>query len=104
MKKLIFVLCLILVVSLCLFCLSGCDDDKIGYNKQIFDFNQKYTNAYLKVGDEWTDVKIKSWNDYEGEQIQIILEDNTVILTNSVNCILYSGNLPNKKYYINSAK
>lgn len=92
-KVMLVIVSFILLIAIAATVLVGC-------NKQVFDFEYKYTNAYIKIGDEWTDVKIKSWNDYDGEQIQIILEDNTVILTNSFNCILYNGNLPNKKYYI----
>ena len=95
MKKLIFVLCLIFVVCLCLTCLLACNgNDKVGFNQQIFDLNYKFDRAYMKVGDTWKDVAIKSWKDYDGEQIQVTLEDGTVILTNSYNCILYSGTLP----------
>lgn len=97
MKKLIFVLCLILIVCLCLTCLSACNesgDSKVGFNQQIFDLNYKFDRAYMKIGDTWKDVAIKSWKDYDGEQIQITLEDGTVILTSSINCILYNGTLP----------
>ena len=69
--------------------------DNVGYNKQIFDFNYEYTNAYVKIGDEWKDIEIKSWTDYEdGEQLQIILKDGTVMLVSSYTCILYKGSLP----------
>ncbi len=66
----------------------------VGCNYQLIDMNYKYTNAYIKIGDEWKDVEIKTWKDYDGEQIQITLNDGTVILTSSYNCILYNGNLP----------
>ena len=102
-KVILIILCCILLIAIAATVLTGCgteSDSKIGYNKQIFDFNQKFTNAYVNIGGVWTDLKIKSWNDYDGEQIQIILEDGTVMLVNSVNCILYNGNLPNKKYYL----
>lgn len=84
------ILGLILAISVAIGCLtlSGC-------NKQIFDLNYEFNRAYIKVGEEWKDVAIKSWRDYDdGEQIQIILMDGTVILTNSFNCILYKGTLP----------
>ncbi len=85
MKKILICILLLLVMVLCL---TAC-------NKQIFDFKYEYTNAYLKVGDEWIDVEIEKWNDYEGsDQIQIILKDGTVIYTTSLNCILYKGTLP----------
>ena len=63
-------------------------------NYQLFDTNYTFTNAYVKIGEEWIDVEIKSWTDYEGEQIQITLLDGTVMVVNSNNCIPYSGELP----------
>ena len=64
-------------------------------NKQIIDLNFKYTRAYVNIGGTWTDVKIKTWTDYEdGEQIQIKLEDDTMLLLHASNCILYTGDLP----------
>ncbi len=63
-------------------------------NQTTFDFTKTYEHAYIKIGDEWTTVNVKQWMDYEGEQIQLVLEDNSVLLINSNNCILYSGKLP----------
>lgn len=85
MKK---ILICILLLAVMVLCLAAC-------NKQIFDTEYKFTNAYIKVGDEWIDVEIKKWNDYDGsDQIQIVLKDGTVIYTTSLNCILYNGTLP----------
>ena len=66
----------------------------VGCNKQIIDLNYNYTNAYVKIGEEWVDLKIRSWNDYDGEQLQITLTDGTVMLVSSYYCILYNGTLP----------
>lgn len=80
---------LVIVIILTLLIPTGCG------NKQIFDFNYEFNKAYIKIGEEWVDLEIKSWKDYEdGEQLQIILHDGTVLLTNSFNCILYTGTLP----------
>lgn len=86
-KHLMTMTILIALLALTVIVLTAC-------NKQILDFNLKFDRAYVKIGDEWKDVAIKSWNDYDGEQIQITLQDGTVILTSSVNCILYKGELP----------
>lgn len=86
-KHLMTMTILIALLALTVIVLTAC-------NKQILDFNLKFDRAYVKIGDEWKDVAIKSWNDYDGEQIQITLQDDTVILTSSVNCILYKGELP----------
>lgn len=86
-KHLITMTILIVLLALTVIVLTAC-------NKQILDFNLKFDRAYVKIGDEWKDVAIKLWNDYDGEQIQITLQDGTVILTSSVNCVLYKGELP----------
>lgn len=66
------------------FLLSGC-------NRQMFDTNWKYNKAYvtgLKNNGEVTKLDIKSWRDYEGEQLQIIDTDDNVYLCSSFNTIL----------------
>lgn len=79
---------ILLPLILCLMALTSC-------NQQIIDFNLKFDRAYVKIGDEWKDIEVKMWTDYEdGEQIQLTLKDGTVILVHSANCILYNGNLP----------
>lgn len=94
MKKffLVTVFCLMMI---CITMLVGCDN--VGYNRQVFDLNYGYTNAYVKIGDEWKDLEIKSWYDYEGEQLQITLKDGTVMLVSSYYCILYKGTSPETK-------
>lgn len=86
-KHLMTMTILIALLALTVIMLTAC-------NKQILDFNLKFDRAYFKIGDEWKDVAIKSWKDYDGEQIQITLQDGTVILTSSMNCVLYKGELP----------
>lgn len=67
-------------------------------NKQTFDFSYKYTNAYVKVGEDWTDMEIKSWsNCYPSGQVKLVLNDGTILFVNSENCILYNGSLPETK-------
>lgn len=83
MKKIAFILVIIAIV--CMF--TAC-------NYQFFDFNYNFTHAYVKIGDVWTNVEIKTWTDYEGEQLQLTLADGTVLVVSSVNCILYEGTLP----------
>ena len=101
-KVILVIVGFIFLIAMVTIALTSCGDvdsglSKIGYNKQLLDLNYKYSNAYIKIGDDWKDVKIKSWNDYDGEQLQIVLEDDTVILVNSMNCILYEGTLPKGK-------
>lgn len=59
-------------------------------NKQLVDMNYSFNKAIIKIGNEEIELKIKKWNDYEGEQIQIITEDNKVYLTSANNIILIS--------------
>lgn len=67
-----------------------------GCNYQYIDLNYKFDKAYVKIGEEWRDLDIKAWRDYDdGDQIQITLEDGSVLVVHSVNCILYNGELPN---------
>ena len=63
-------------------------------NKTIIDTKYKFDKAHIRINGEWFDVEIKKWCDYDGEQIQLILTDNTVIVIYSRDCILYNGTLP----------
>lgn len=69
---------LVLIVLL----ISGC-------NKDLFDTNYTYDIAIVKMPDgSVTEIAIKQWTDYGGEQLQIIATDGTIYLVNSVNCVL----------------
>lgn len=88
MKKKILAITILAILVLTLILTMGC-------NRQIIDLKLKFTNAYVKVGEEWIDVEISKWTDYEdGDQLQIVLKDGTVMLVHSNNCILYNGTLP----------
>ena len=78
MKKFIKI---IILVFLMMFILTGC-------NKQIIDTSFTYNKAIINTGNEILTIKIKKWNDYEGEQIQIVSEDGTVYLVSSYNTVL----------------
>ena len=57
-------------------------------NKQIIDFNQKFEYAYVCWPDGTSEkLKIKSWKDYDGEQIQITTARGTYLF-HSANCVL----------------
>ena len=71
----------ITILGLILVLLTGC-------NKQVFDFEYTYDKAICVIGGEKKEIAIKKWNDYDGEQLQIIDEDNNVYLVSSVNCSL----------------
>lgn len=78
-KKIIgIVLALIMLV-----CFAGCG------NMDMLDTVYTYDRAIIQLANgEVVEVDIKQWGTYEGEQIQIIAEDGTIYLTNSVRCDL----------------
>lgn len=79
MKKIIAIIMMISV----LFMFSGC-------NQMIFDtvYTFDYAIVEFPSGDVKT-IEISKWTDYEdGEQLQIMANDGTVYLVNSVNCVL----------------
>lgn len=77
MKKLKYLILLIIPVLL----LTGC-------NKQVLDFKYTYDRAICNIGGTYKEIKIKKWNDYEGEQLQIIDHENNTYLVSSFNCTL----------------
>ena len=86
MKRTIAKLCALLLAALCcLAALTACG------NMAVFDTTYTFDYAIVAFPDGSTKtIEIKSWTDYEGEQIQIEATDGTVYLVNSVNCILVS--------------
>ena len=67
-------ICFILMVC------SGC-------NKQIFDFKYTFDKAICYYGGERFELNIDKWNDYDGEQIQIISGNKTYLISAN-NCYL----------------
>lgn len=60
-----------------------------GCNKSIIDYQYKFDVAIIEMpGGTVERIDIATWNDYEGEQIQVIAKDGTVYLVSSVNCVL----------------
>lgn len=73
------------MASVILMTLSGC-------NKTILDTNYAYDKVHLyEIGKCYN---IKEWLDYEGEQIQVKLDDGTVLLTSAQKAMLVKGNCP----------
>lgn len=61
-------------------------------NKTVLDFNFVYDKVHLyETGKCY---KIKEWKDYEGEQLQVKLEDDTVVLTSAQKAMLIKGKCP----------
>ena len=60
----------------------------MGCNKQIVDLTYTYNYAIIQLPNgEVVEGKIQSWNDYEGEQLQIKIDD-VIYLCSSYNCVL----------------
>lgn len=83
MKKILAMMMLVMIVLV----VTGCE-----YNRQIFDFNYKFDKAICNIGGEYKTIEIQKWNDYDGEQLQIIAKDDTVYLVSSINCTLIREN------------
>ncbi len=70
------VITLALIATLATATLTGC-------NKDVWDFKYTFNKAIIVNGDTATIVEIDKWTDYDGEQLQIITKDGTIIVTSS---------------------
>lgn len=52
-----------------------------GCNQQVFDFNKTFDKAYCNYNGDKFELKIDKWNDYDGEQIQIISNGKTYLIS-----------------------
>lgn len=52
-----------------------------GCNKQIFDFKYTFNKAICNYDGDKFELLIDKWNDYEGEQIQIISNHKTYLIS-----------------------
>ncbi len=79
---------LISVVAVLLIIVGAVSMFMLNSNKQLFDFNQKFEYAYICWPDGTAErVKLVSWKDYDGEQIQITIDKGTYVF-HSTNCVL----------------
>ena len=75
------IIALILVCIMLVGVLCGC-------NKQVFDFTYNYKYAIIKMPNgEVVEGKVSSWCDYEGDQLQIVI-DGITYLVHSTNVAL----------------
>lgn len=63
-----------------LFMMTGC-------NYNIIDTSYSYNKAICNYNGDKFELEIKSWTDYDGEQIQVKTKDNTYLLSAN-NCYL----------------
>lgn len=61
-------------------------------NKQVIDTNIRFDKCITYLGDEKIEINIDKWNDYEGEQIQIVDKNGNVYLLSSFNTMLVKEN------------
>ena len=62
-----------------------------GCNKQVIDLTYEYSQAQIKMPDGTiVEGKVDSWNDYEGDQLQVKI-NGTTYLVHSSNVILWNG-------------
>lgn len=74
------ILTLVCIMALTLLC--GCG------NKKIFDTTYKFDYAIIELPNgNIVEGKVKSWKDYEGEQLQVVIGDTTY-LVNSNNIVM----------------
>lgn len=57
-------------------------------NKQIFDLSNTYDKCIIYIGNEKIELDIKSWKDFDGEQIQIITKSGDTYLVSMNNALL----------------
>lgn len=61
------------------------------FNKTVLDFNNGFTNVVFSNNNTSAILKIKEWCDYEGEQLQVKLDNGDVILSSSMMLDLING-------------
>lgn len=67
-----YIVCTVLMLFILL--LSGC-------NKQIIDLDYSYSKAICNYENDSFTLVIKSWKDYDGEQIQVKTKDKTYLIS-----------------------
>ena len=87
MKKIVFLVLLTALLAMSALIFASCG------NYQMFDTTYSFNYAYVVWPDGTAEkLPIKSWMDYEGEQIQIKTADGNVYVFHSANCVLASEN------------
>lgn len=62
-----------------------------GCNKQVIDLTYEYSQVQIKMPDGTViEGKVDSWNDYEGDQLQVKI-NGTTYLVHSSNVVLWNG-------------
>lgn len=64
-----------------LFLMTGC-------NKQVFDFDYNFDKAICNIGGTYKEIELRTWKDYDGEQLQLTDKEGNKYLVSSINCTL----------------
>ena len=80
-KRIIQWIATMLIIIFILLFMTGC-------NKQVVDFDYSFDRAICKMGDKVVDFELKSWKDYDGEQLQLTDKNGKKYLVSSFNCTL----------------
>ena len=67
------------------------DESKGIFNKQIIDLDYGFSTSIISNDNSESTVKITQWNDYDGEQLQIILDTGDTILGTSMTLSLLNN-------------
>ena len=77
----IITLIVIIIIGVILTLCTGC-------NKQIFDKSYTFNKIVCNYDGDKFELDIKSWTDYEGEQIQIKSKDGNTYLLSANKCYM----------------
>lgn len=61
-------------------------------NKQVIDLNIRFDKCITYLGNEKIEIDIDKWNDYDGEQLQVVDKQGNVYLLSSFNTMLVKEN------------
>lgn len=96
MKEVVIYLIIIIVGSLLLigavYGVQSIKNIAFNGNKQVIDLNIRFDKCITYLGNEKIEIDIDKWNDYEGEQIQIVDKNGNVYLLSSFNTMLLKEN------------
>lgn len=59
-----------------------------GCNKQVIDLDYSFDKAICVIGNETKEFELRTWKDYDGEQLQLVDKDGNKYLVSSFNCTL----------------
>lgn len=79
-KRLVTMVAILVALFILIFC-TGC-------NKQMVDFDYSFDKAICVIGNETKEFELRTWKDYDGEQLQLVDKEGNKYLVSSINCTL----------------